>query len=221
MGCRYFQVIGQWIALLAILIFIPRANGAQVVTRIVGSVGSYFLTSREVIAGRIIERRLYPSDLVEATHNLESPLFDRQLTTALLEKVVALEAESFSIANVEELEVLEVVQKLQKELKTDKQWESLQVTNAELKEWVERKLRSKKFLKYKTDSATLGVTDSEVKEYFEKNRYKFGNMSIENFRENIRVFLVKQQMEDRLKEWFEILKKKYRVRNFFAEGRKQ
>jgi hypothetical protein len=97
----------------------------------------------------------------------------------------------------------------------------LRVSNYEIKDWVERKIRAKKFLKYKTDSATLGVTDSEVKEYFDKNRYKFGNMGIDNFKENIRAFLIKQQMEERLKEWFEILKKKYRVRNFYAERNTQ
>jgi hypothetical protein len=193
------------------------ANGAQVVTKIVGSVGSYYLTSREVIAGRLIERILYRTELVEVGHSLDSPLFGRQLTSALLEKVVALEAESFSIANIEENEVSEAIQKIQKESKYDKQWDSLQITNLEIKDWVERKLRSKKFLKYKTDSATLGVTDGEVKEYFDKNRYKFGNMGIDKFKENIKIFLVKQQMEERLKEWFEILKKKYRVRNFFVE----
>jgi hypothetical protein len=199
------------------LTFIPSANGARIITKIVGGVGSSYLTSREVIAGRLIERVLYPSELVEATHSLDSPLFGRQLTSALLEKVVALEAESFSIANIEESEVSTSIQKIQKDLKNDKQWLELQVTSSELKDWIERKVRSKKFLKYKTDSATLGVTDGEVKEYFDKNRYKFGNMSIDNFKENIRAFLIKQQMEERLKEWFEILKKKYRVRNFYSE----
>lgn len=217
MRSHYFLLIGQWIVLLSMLIFIPIANGARVVTKVVGSVGSYYLTSREVIAGRLLERGLYPSELVEETHNLESPLFGRQLTSALLEKVVALEAESFSIANIDDSEITEAISKVQKLLKIDKQWESLQVTSVELRDWVERKLRSKKFLKYKTDSATLGVTDNEVKEYFDKNRYKFGNLTIDSFKENIRIFLVKQQMEERLKEWFEILKKKYKVRNFFVE----
>jgi hypothetical protein len=218
MTFRYFQIIGLLIVLPAVILFTLKGNCSQIVTKIVGNVGGNYLTSREVIASRIIENVLYPSETVETSHSLDSPLFGRQLTASLLERVIALEADSFSIANLESEELSNAIQKVQRELKSDRSWLMLQVTPEELKEWVERKVRSKKFLKYKTDSATLGVTDSEVKEYFEKNRYKFGNMTIENFKENIRAFLVKQQMEDRLKEWFEILKKKYKVRNYHGES---
>lgn len=192
-------------------------NPGVVITKIVGGVGDYYLTSREVIAGRYIEKALFSISNMEITTQLDSPQFGRQLTAALLERVVSVEAENFTISHVEESELKESTQKVQKALSVEKTWANLQVVDHELRDWVDRKLRAKKFLKYKTESATLGVTDEEVKEYFDKNRYKFGNMPIQNFQENIKAFLIKQQMEERLKEWFEILKKKYKVRNYIHE----
>lgn len=190
----------------------------SLVTKVVGSVGDYFLTSREVIAGRYIEKVLFPSNQnSEIATQLDTPLFSRQMTSALLERVVSMEAENFSVSKVEEAELKEAVQKVQKTLTSEKGWTSLQIVDLELKDWVERKIRAKKFLKYKTESATLGVTDEEVKEYFDKNRYKFGNLPLQSFQDSIKSFLIKQQMEERLKEWFEILKKKYKVRNFLHE----
>ncbi len=141
-----------------------------------------------------------------------------QVTSSLLEKVVASEAESFSVANVPEVELKEFLVKAKKETTGNPSWQALEISQNELQELLARKLRSKKFLKYKSDAANLTVTDYEVKEYYDKSKYKFGDLPFDSFKENIRQYLIKKQTEDRLREWFEVLRKKYQVRNFLAES---
>ncbi len=194
------------------------AGAATVVSRVVGRVGDYFLTSREVIATRLLEKELFPGQKLNFVEDISSPEFVMQVTAALLEKVVAVEAESFSVAAVTDDELKEMIGKSKKHLNGMSSWQKLDISVTELQDMILRKLRSKKFLKYKTDAASLTVTDFEIKEYYEKSRYKFGNLPLESFKENIRQFLIQKQTEDRLREWFEVLRKKYQVRNFMAEA---
>ena len=77
-----------------------------------------------------------------------------------------------------------------------------------------RKLKAQSFLKFKTESLVVLVSDEEIKQYFQKNRVKFGSAPLEAVKENIRQYLVTQQIQDKLKEWFEILKRKYKVKYF-------
>ncbi|MNY60610.1 hypothetical protein D3C86_1971860 [compost metagenome] len=57
------------------------------------------------------------------------------------------------------------------------------------------------------------ITDQEAQAYYDKNRIKFGSMPFSNFKENIKTFLAQQQLEERLRSWFEVIKRKYKVRN--------
>lgn len=215
--------IGDWRLgivrrILFILFSIQGLCEGAIVSRVVGRVGDYFLTSREVIASRFIEKVLFPDDKVNIIDNVSSPEFVVQVTSALLEKVVAVEAESFSVASISDSESKEIVSRVKRQLAGVRTWQKLEISQIELQELVSRKLRSKRFLKYKTEAANLTVTDFEVKDYYEKSRYKFGNLPLESFKENIRQFLIQKQTEDRLREWFEVLRKKYQVRNFLAEA---
>lgn len=202
---------------LSFLIFNSIAQ-ANTITKIVGKVGDYYLTSREVIGGYWLEKALQPEQKIIPNENINSPEFIVQVTSALLEKVVSLEAENFSLANVTDEEFKESLNKAKKNLANQKSWQKWSVTEAEIQDWLMRKLRSKKFLKYKTEASSLTVSEFEIKEYYEKNRLKFGSLPLESFRENIRQFLIQKQSEERLREWFDILRKKYQVRNFTAES---
>lgn len=206
-----------WILFVLVSLACAGAHSASVVSKIVGKVGDYYLTSREVIGVRILEKELFPEQKMNLVEDVEAPEFVLQVTSALLEKVVAVEAESFSVAAVSDEEVKDMVSKAKKQLANQRSWQKLDISAVELQDLVFRKLRSKKFLKYKTESASLTVTDFEVKDYYEKSRYKFGNIPFDSFKENIRQFLIQKQTEDRLREWFEVLRKKYQVRNFLAE----
>lgn len=190
---------------------------SAVITKIVGSIGDSFLTSREVIAMRIIEDELFVDKKKTEPIDIESKSFTKIVNESLLEKVIALESFNFTLTQLAEQEVNENILRFNKNVLENKDWKGLQIESIELKELISNKLKVKKFLKYKTETATLGVTDEEVRFYYEKNRYKFGNMPLIQFKETIRLFLIKQQMEDRLKEWFEILKKKYKVKNLLPK----
>lgn len=189
-----------------------------VVSKVVGKVGDYALTSREVVGGLFLEKALFPEMKREPIENVLSPEFVPQVTSALIEKVVSLEAENFALANISEEEKKEALNKAKKNLSNVRTWSKLAFTEAELQDFLLRKLRSRKFLKYKTEAASLTVTEFEIKDYFEKNRYKFGNLPLESFKDSIRQYLIQKQSEDRLREWFEVLRKKYQVRNFMAES---
>lgn len=210
-----FILNGSLVAFLALVI---QPASAAVVSKIVGKVGDYFVTSRESIGVRLLERELFPSEKLNIVEDVNSQEFVMLVTSALLEKVVAVEAESFSVAAVADDEVRELAVKAKKHLAGVRLWQRMDFSSMEVQEMILRKLRSKRFLKYKTESSSLTVTDFEVKDYYEKSRYKFGNLPFESFKENIRQFLIQKQTEDRLREWFEVLRKKYQVRNFLAEG---
>lgn len=202
---------------LFLLVFAGAPSEAAVISKVVGRVGDYFLTSRETIAARILERELFPDQKNTLVEDVKSSEFVMQVTSALLEKVVSVEAESFSVAFVSDGDVKDMAAKAKKGLVNNRSWQKLDISPAELQDLVLRKLRSKKFLKYKTDSSSLTVTDFEVRDYYEKSRYKFGNLPFDSFKENIRQFLIQKQTEDRLREWFEVLRKKYQVRNFLVD----
>ena len=62
------------------------------------------------------------------------------------------------------------------------------------------------------------VTDAEAQQYFEDNRLKFGDLPGENFKENIKVFLTREQVNQRLGAWFEVLRSNTRF-EFYRWGR--
>ena len=99
----------------------------------------------------------------------------------------------------------------------NRDWKSLAIVPKELETGLRRKLQAKKFIQFRAESSVLPVTDSEAQRYFEENRLKFGDLPFENFKENIKSFLSKNQVEKRLKDWFDVLLSKYQVKNLISE----
>lgn len=193
---------------------------ATVVTQTVGQVSDQVITSREVQISMVVENLLFPGKesmkgLYEIRPGQDS--FRNAVTSVLLESVVALEAENFSVANVPEADLAAYLAKVEKAVAGKAYWNSLEVSPLELRKLTLRKLTAKSFLKFKTNSMTSIVTDLDVQVYYDKNRVKFGGMPFENFKENIRTFLAQQQLEERIRSWFEVIKNKYKVRNFVVE----
>lgn len=205
---------GLFLFLLAFSSFGWAAKPA-VISTTVGQVGTYVITSREVVIAGILEKWfLTPGNknrndwiLKEDTNS-----FRQTLTQVMLEKVVVLEAENFSVAQVSSDEVRKSAAKMQEELKDWSEWKKLEVSSIELEGQFQRHLRAKAFLKFKTESTGVRVSEEEAKNYFEKNRMRFGNLPFSQFRESIRDFLTQKHQEERLRDWFEVLKRKYRVR---------
>ncbi len=209
--------------LFLILIFASHpSQGATVVTRTVGQVADHVVTSREVQITAVIEGLLFPPAKKEGSKLVEVRLsdddFNKKLTSTLLETVVAMEAENFSVGALTESEVNAAVSAVEKAVSGKAYWNELEVSGKELKKLVRRKLEAKSFLKFKSTSMSGIISDQEAQAYYEKNRAKFGSLPFASLKVNIKTFLAQQQLEERLRSWFEVIKRKYKVRHFLSEA---
>ena len=204
----------------ALLISSSSYAASVVVTQTVGQVADHVVTSREVQISYVAEGILFPAAKASSAYRelrVEEAEFRKALTATLLEAVVALEAENFNVGTVPEAEVSVGLSAVERATAGKSFWNSLEVSPDELKRLVQRKLIAKSFLKFKTNSLTGIISDQEAQAYFERNRVKFGNVPFASFKENIKTYLSQQQLEERLRSWFEIIKRKYKVRNYIAE----
>lgn len=212
--------------LLALLLF-PylslAAKKTELVSRAVGQVADHVITSREVILSGVIERYMYalqdrPAEAFRREEKLswflknDSEDFRAQLSRVMLDIMVNIEAETLSVAEVKESDVQLKTTRFMIDFAGFSEWKKLGPTKEEVQRLVRRKLRSRAFLQFKTETSGALVSDDEAHAYFEKNRMRFGNYPFQQFRNTIKEVLAQQRLESRLKDWFEILKKKHRVR---------
>lgn len=194
----------------------------EVISTAVGIVQGRAVTSREVQIGNQIETALYEKSPTNAARapllDTNSRSFAKAVQGALLEIAISLEAQSLNLVKISPSEVQVAEKTVLKVMKHSSAWKTLKVSPKELAEAVTRKLRAKKFIQFRFDSSMFVATDSEVQRYFEENREKFGEMSFQNSKENIKSLLSKRQVEKRLQDWFEILLSKYQVKNLITES---
>lgn len=207
-------------ALLLFFISFQLNAAPQVVSQSVGMVGDKIVTSREVQVSAILEKVIEKakSDYVPTEMKISDPKFAVELNALLLETVIAQEAASFNVGQVSANEEKAMLERVEKTLKGKSSWDALEVGSLELKRMLSQKLLAKSFLKYKTESMAGIITDQEAQAYYDKNRVKFGSMPFASFRENIKSFLSQQQLQERLRAWFEVIKRKYKVRNLLQEA---
>jgi hypothetical protein len=185
----------------------------------VGMVRGQLITSRQVQMQNLLEIALYdkqPKDKLKLLA-LDSTAFAKATQDALLEAVVALEAQSFNLIQVPADELQAAEKQALRVLKDQRAWKSLEVSSRELESGLKNKIQAKKFIQFRAQSSVLPVTDSEAQRYFNENRLKFGNLPFENFKENIKSYLGRNQVDRRLKDWFDVLLSKYQVKNLIAE----
>ncbi|MEN0058427.1 MAG: hypothetical protein AAGB31_06300 [Bdellovibrio sp.] len=222
-GLRIFRLrVPTAIVLLSALVF-PlsfHASAATVVSETLGQVSDYVVTSREVQIATAIENILYPPKTpLKGLSEVRPGQAEMRnaLTSVLLEVVVAMEAENFNVSHASEEELKEALSKVDRAVAGKVYWNELEVSAAEMKRITQRKLNAKSFLKFRTNSMSSVITDQEALVYYNKNRLKFGDMPFESFQDNIKAFLAQQQLEERIRSWFEVIKRKYKVRNY-ADG---
>ncbi|MCB0364381.1 MAG: hypothetical protein H6624_00900 [Bdellovibrionaceae bacterium] len=209
--------------LVSLLTIAPHEAGAvqgKVLTATVGHVSDEVVTSREVQINYLVEKALYGKG---RSNRSIPPLewghknFPREVNGVLLEWVVHLEAKNFAATKVTSLDVDKAEKTVREKLRSHSQWAQLGVTRKELRLLLDRKIRAKNFIQFKAQTSVVPVTDDEAQDYFEKNRLKFGNFPFDKFKSNIKSFLSRQQVDRRLKDWFEVLQAKYKVRNLLVE----
>lgn len=198
---------------MKLLLFISILWSSQIINRSVGQVGTSFITSRDVQLAQAIEGLLY-MDKKRVEADINDNGFSSLVTATLVEWVVSMEAENFSVAEITEDETVSALQIIDKQTQDWDYWTKLKPTKEEIKLFVVRKIKYKKFFQFKTQASKVNISDSEAKAYFDKNKQKFGSAPFVNFKDNIKSFLSQQYRETRIREWFELLKRKYKVRNF-------
>ncbi|MES2962493.1 MAG: hypothetical protein V4760_01290 [Bdellovibrionota bacterium] len=189
------------------------------VTRVVGEVHEHFVTSREVRISDAIEQALDGKPATPEGFRILSgteKTFPSEVGRVLDQWIVYLEAKSLSNEPVGKAEVARGVGLVQEKWGGAKAWTELEVGSDELKQMVELQLTARNFEKLKSDPQMTPVSDDDALTYYKKNRLRFGSLPFSSFKENIKSFLVKQQTERRLAEWHEILRRKYKVRNFIS-----
>lgn len=196
-----------------------KVDNEQFISQVVGMAGDQVVTSREVQIVNLLEKALSSSAEDLKLINYDDSKFNLEITQVLLEIVVMNESLVFEMNQVKEEEFKESQQNVIKKLSAVSDWRKLQVSGVELEKFLRRKMIAKRFIKIKSDSMKGFISDQEAKEYFEKNRLKFGQVPFSQFKENIKTFLAQQQLEERLTSWFEVIKKKYKVRNYHSEMR--
>jgi hypothetical protein len=187
-----------------------------VVMKSVGEVAGEVVSSRAVQISSCLEQAIFKKGKIEIPE-VSSVGFKKEVSGYLLELTVFKESQNFPVANVAATEVEKAVKEAQARLSSFELWQKLEVSPTELKANVERKLRSKRFIRFKADSSVVAVSNAEAEDYFEKNRIKFGDLPFENFKENIKAYLTRQQVEGRLRDWFEVLQNKYKVKNHLSD----
>lgn len=198
-------------------------NPTQVVSQAVGQADTHVVTSREVQISWIIDKAMQVpapkkgSPLPTPNRSdwilkIEGTEFQRHLSQVLLELVVSMEAENFSIGQVPATEVQTSVAHVKEMVAGWQPWKDFEVSNTELDQMMGRKLKARNFLKFKTDTSGVRVTEKDISQYYEKNRLKFGNTPLAQVKNQIRDYLSQELLQERLKDWFEILKRKYRVK---------
>ncbi len=210
---------------VAPLNFKPRPKG-DVVSEVVAQAGAHVVTTREVRISYILDQAL--ANQVKKTTEADrkawvldqkSDAFSKAMAQVLLELVVQLEAENFSIGQVSQEDLQNYDKHLHEQVKGWEPWKELEASQLEVQQMIMRKLRAKNFLKFKTESSGVQISDEEAKKYFEKNRAnKFGNAPFSQFKDAIKEALAQEQLQDKLKDWFEILKRKYRVHYLGQSG---
>lgn len=196
------------------------AVAAKVLSLAVGQVRERVVTSREVQINQALEQLLYPEKKakdIKILKDTDSAAFAKQVTAVLLEWVVHLEADQVGVVKATSDEINSAQSQIKKELGKNTAWKDLKVGSKELSGVLQRKIQAKKFIRFRADSSLVPVSDLEAQRYFEQNRIKFGQLPFDNFKDNIKAFLARQQVERRLKDWFDLLQGKYQVRNFLAE----
>lgn len=190
-------------------------QGFQRVTEAIAVVDKWVLTSREVQIVKMISDEIGEGSKSRSSMKLvdeESEEFRIAIGEALMELVLSLEAKNFSFESVSDQQVSKLKKKVVENFRKSSVWESLEVTDEEIEALIARKLFARNFLRFKTEAFTSQISDEDLKSFFEKNKDKMKDSSIDLAKANIQNFVEKQQVEFKLKEWIELLKRKYRMR---------
>jgi hypothetical protein len=223
-SCKKLSFVLAILNLIAMSSFANISNSLPssrvLVNSIVGEYSGGFITSRYVNMSYFLEASLFTQRRNDSTiklYSADSKAFTKEVTAVLIERVVYEDSKNFSNIQVTGSEIANSISSFNKKFSNHPEWKKLAVKETELKDLIMQKLMSKKYIKFKAESSIVPITRDEARMYFEENRAQFGELPFENFEQNIRAFLGRKQADKRIKEWFEVLQNKFKVRNLLVE----
>lgn len=182
------------------LIFTSFAD-KKLIAQSVAMVDDLAITQRQVQLSEAL-------DLVLSNQKLKTTSTDTSsgLARLLLETAAYREATEFKVSEVKDSEMNEVVNRFRSSGSAGN-WSVEQIRSM-----VQRKLSARKFIDFKSESLKVPPTEEQIALYFQKNKATFGDLPFESFKANIKAFLMAQQAQQNLEEWYNYLKRKHRVR---------
>jgi hypothetical protein len=190
---------------------VSHAAEKEIVSQALVRVGTEVLTSRQVILSQVIDSYLRNETKVKVVRP-DEPKFNEKTTELALDYIVFLESESYAVGEGQESNIKDQVKTVQSSLGALTELEKFNFTAAEIERLFSVKIKSRRFLELKSQSRASQVSDQRAKDYFDLNRNKFTGASFLDIKENIKVYLQKTDNESKLKDWFEVLKKKYKLK---------
>lgn len=197
----------------------PNSTPRVLLNSVVGEFSGGYITSRYVNMSYFLESTLFSpkNNKAPKLYSLGSKEFAKEVTAVLIEHIVYEDSKNFSNIQISDGEVKTALAEFRKKFLSFPDWKNLNVSDTELTNLIIEKVQSKKYIKFKAESSLVPITKDEARLYFEENRNQFGELPFENFEQNIRAFLGRKQADKRIKEWFEVLQGKYKVRNLLVE----
>lgn len=205
----------KYFILFSIFIFsiVISFQASAFTSEVVAKIGKDVVTSRIVFADTIIENNWSKASSTKDL-STKSGDFSSELNSYLMERVVYQESRSFSLVKVTDSEVESKKKAILSRIKSDRTastWNNLALTPDEINELIKQKIASQKFIDFKSKASYVPVTEAEASNYYQNNKSHFEGKEYKNIKENIKKDLARQQAEQRLDDWYDILKKKYDV----------
>lgn len=196
---------------ICLLLSIPQAQGKILITTL-AQVKNHVITSREV-------------EIHQQLGKLLGERFKDMKGESLLELVIKewllyFEAESFYDTPVSNGEVDKKFNSILAAKKGDAKWDKLAVQNQELRDFVRRSLEADRLYVFKKKASVLPVGMNEVETEYSQNRIRYGNLTFDQAKDQIRDNKIQENLLERLKQWFVVLERKYKVQRF-EEGTKK
>jgi hypothetical protein len=207
---------------LIILFAIPGFAAVEFSSEVVAQVGKEVVTSRRVQADILLEKFWKSSEKSYHVPQIHSDAFQEELDRFLIGRIVYLESKSLSHVQVEPSEIQKkkksVLAAIKSSTAATNEWSKLKLSDEELTELVHQKLAAQKFVEFKSKSSLVPVTEAEAFNFYQNNKKKFEGKEYKQIKENIKKELAKEQAEQRLSDWYDILRKKYEVTKVVAVG---
>lgn len=203
------------------LVLVLWAFTQTTISEVVGQAGGQAVTSREVEADVIFTSLYQKVDKPNYPLPLKGKALQSATSNLLMEVLITLEAESFRLANVSDSDVDLAIEQFQRNIvKTNlqKQWKNLEMSKEDLRTLAKRKLRAMRFLEFKKTSFVVVPTDEEIRDYFEKRKTTFSGKTYQEIKSTVEKRLQQEKIDQSLREWFQILRSKYEIRNLLIES---